>query len=340
MEKQEENLNFINLRNSWQKMVAPYAHADLRHSLGQIATSLFPYLALWALMIFSLHVSIWLSLVFAILAAAFLIRIFIIFHDCGHGSFFKSRTANQWVGFLVGVLVFTPSENWWHDHAVHHATAGDLDRRGVGDVNTMTVEEYRQSSRWHRLTYRVFRNPLAMFIVGPIVVFLILNRFPTRGAGRKEKLSVVFADLVIAVIFVLMSMAIGWKAYLLLQVFVMWLAGAAGIWMFYVQHQFENVYWVHSAQWDYLDSALKGASCYQLPKLFQWFTGNIGFHHIHHLSPRIPNYFLELCYKENPLLRANTTLNLISGLKSLSLRLWDEQAQRMVSFRSVRTFQG
>jgi acyl-lipid omega-6 desaturase (Delta-12 desaturase) len=336
MEKQEENTNLINLRNSWQKMVAPYAHADLQHGLGQIATSLLPYLALWALMIFSLRVSIWLSLVFAIPAAAFLMRIFIIFHDCGHGSFFKSRTANQWVGFFVGVLVFTPSENWWHDHAVHHATAGDLDRRGVGDVTTMTVEEYRQSSRWQRLTYRVFRNPLAMFIVGPIAVFLIINRFPTPGAGRKEKLSVVFADLVIAVIFVLMGLAIGWKTYLLLQVFVMWLAGAAGIWMFYVQHQFEKVYWVHSSQWDYLDSALKGASCYQLPKLLQWFTGNIGFHHIHHLSPRIPNYFLERCYKENPLLRANTTLNLITGLKSLSLRLWDEQAQRMVGFRAVK----
>jgi len=321
-------------------MVAPYQHADLQHSLGQIANSLLPYLALWALMIFSLHISIWLSLVLAIPAAAFLMRIFIIFHDCGHGSFFKSKTANHWVGFFMGVLVFTPSENWWHDHALHHATAGNLDKRGLGDVTTMTVEEYQQSSRWKRLSYRAFRNPFGMFIVGPILVFLILNRFPTKGAGKKEKLSVVLVDLAILIIFALMSMAIGWKTYLLLQVVVMWMAGAAGIWMFYVQHQFENVYWVHSSQWDYLDSALMGASCYQLPKVLQWFTGNIGFHHIHHLSPRIPNYFLERCYIENPLLRAKTTLNLISGLKSLSLRLWDEQDQRMVGFDAVKAAHG
>ena len=334
-----ENSNLITLRNSWQKMVAPYQHADLRRSLGQIANSLIPYLACWALMIFSLRVSIWLSLVFVIPAAAFLMRIFIIFHDCGHGSFFKSKKVNQWVGFLVGVLVFTPSENWWHEHAVHHATAGNLDRRGVGDVTTMTVEEYRQSSPWKRLGYRVFRHPVGMFIGGPILVFLIINRFPSPGAGKREKLSVVYADLAILIVFALMSLTIGWKTYLLLQIMVMWLAGAAGIWMFYVQHQFENVYWVHNSEWDYVLSAIKGASCYQLPRVLQWFTGNIGFHHIHHLNPRIPNYFLERCYNENPLLRANTTLNFISGLKSLSLRLWDEQAQRMVGFQAAKIMQ-
>jgi omega-6 fatty acid desaturase (delta-12 desaturase) len=336
MDKQLENTNLNILRNSWQKLVAPYQHSDLHRSLGQLANSLIPYLALWALMVFSLRISIWLSLAITIPAAAFLVRIFIIFHDCGHGSFFKSKKTNQWVGFFLGVLVFTPSENWWHDHAVHHATVGNLDRRGVGDVMTMTVQEYQQSSSWKRLTYRVFRHPLAMFIVGPILVFLIITRFPSPGAGKSEKLSVVYANLAILIIFALMSLAIGWKTYLLLQVTVMWLAGAVGLWMFYFQHQFENTYWVRSSQWDYSLAALKGASCYQLPKVLQWITGNIGFHHIHHLSPRIPNYFLERCYKENPLLRAAVTFNLISGLKSLPLRLWDEQAQCMVGFRAAR----
>lgn len=335
-----ENTNLNTLRNSWQKLVAPYQHSDLHRSLWQLANSLIPYLAFWALMVFSLRISIWLSLAITIPAAAFLMRIFIIFHDCGHGSFFKSKTANQWVGFFVGVLVFTPSENWWHDHAVHHATAGNLDRRGVGDVTTMTVQEYQQSSRWKRLIYRVFRHPLGMFIMGPILVFLILNRFPTPGAGKREKLSVVYTDLAILIIFALMSLAIGWKTYLFLQVMVSWLAGALGIWMFYIQHQFEKAYWVHSSQWDYTLSAMKGASCYRLPKVLQWFTGNIGFHHIHHLSPRIPNYYLERCYDENPLLHAAPTFNLISGLKSLSLRLWDEQAQCMVGFRAARVKPG
>jgi len=322
-------------KNYWQKLVAPYAHSDLRRSLGQLANSLLPYLALWGLMIWSLRISYLLTLALVIPAAGFLVRLFIIFHDCGHGSFFKSNTVNRWVGFFLGVLVFTPSENWWHDHAIHHATAGNLDKRGVGDITTLTVEEYAQGSKWKRLTYGLFRHPLIMFIFGPILVFIIMNRVPSRGAGKRERRSVVLANLTLLAIFLIASVTIGWKAYLMIQLPVMWLAGSIGLWLFYIQHQFEDVYWVRNDQWDFTHAALDGASFYKLPKVIQWFSGNIGYHHIHHLMPRIPNYFLEKCYEDNPDLQCPTTFSLRSSLKALSLRLWDEQDHRMVGFRGV-----
>jgi acyl-lipid omega-6 desaturase (Delta-12 desaturase) len=323
-------------KNYWQKLVAPYAHSDLRYSLGQLANSLLPYLALWGLMIWSLHISYLITLVLVIPASGFLMRLFIIFHDCGHGSFFKSTTANRWVGFFLGVLAFTPSENWWHDHAIHHATTGNLDKRGVGDVMTMTVEEYVQSSPWKRLTYRLFRHPLIMFIFGPILVFFIMDRIPSPTAGKRERRSVIFANLTLLAIFLIASFTIGWKAYLLIQIPVMWLAGAIGLWLFYIQHQFEEVYWVRNDQWDFTHAALDGASFYKLPRIIQWFSGNIGYHHIHHLMPRIPNYFLEKCYNENPDLQCPATFNLGNSLKSLKLRLWDEQAHRMVGFKGAK----
>lgn len=328
-----ERPNFNNLKTSWQKMVAPYQHSDLRRSLGQLANTLLPYLGLWILIIFSLRISYWITLVLIIPAAAFLVRLFIIFHDCGHNSFFKSKTANRWVGFFLGVLTFTPSETWWHDHAIHHATAGNLDKRGTGDVTTWTVAEYRQRSLWQRFTYRVFRHPLGMFIFGPLLVFLITHRFTSPNGGKRERLNVIMTNLALLAIFLVMSLAIGWKVFLLIQIPIMWLAGAGGIWLFYIQHQFEDAYWVPSGDWDYTHAALEGASYYKLPKVLQWFSGNIGFHHIHHLSPRIPNYFLEKCYKENPPLQDVPTFNIVTGLKALKLRLWDEQIKKMVDFR-------
>ena len=325
------------IKNSWQKMVAPYQRSDLRRSLGQLANSLLPYLGLWVLMVLSLRVSYWLTLVLIVPAAGFLVRLFIIFHDCGHGSFFNTTTANRRVGFFLGLLVFTPSESWWHAHAVHHATAGNLDKRGVGDVMTMTVEEYQKSSRWQRISYRFFRHPAVLLGLGPFFSFLVMPRFPTSSSSKSDRRSILLTDLALAVVFVLMSLLIGVKEYLIIQVPVMWLAGAAGIWMFYVQHQFETVYWARSSEWDYTRAALEGASFYRLPRVLQWFTGNIGFHHIHHLSPRIPNYFLEKCFKENPLLTPPLIISLRTALKSLSLRLWDERTRRMVGFRALRT---
>jgi acyl-lipid omega-6 desaturase (Delta-12 desaturase) len=331
-----EKRNWEALKSAWPKMLEPYQHPQLRRSLGQLANTLLPYLALWVLMIFSLRISYWLTLVLMLPAAGFLMRLFIIFHDCGHGSFFESKKANSWVGFWLGVLSFTPSDNWWHDHEIHHYTSGDLDRRGVGDVPTLTVEEYRQSSAWKRLVYRCIRHPLGLLLVGPVIVFFFTHRFPTPKSGRRERLSVIYQDIALLAIFVGMSLAIGWKSFLLIQLPLMYLSGVIGIWLFYVQHQFENAYWVRHEQWDYTHAALAGASYYHLPRWLQWFSGNIGFHHIHHLNPRIPNYLLEKVYREVPLLQPVTTLSLRASLKSLSLGLWHEQAQKMVGFKGLQ----
>jgi acyl-lipid omega-6 desaturase (Delta-12 desaturase) len=328
--------NQVPIISSWQKLIAPYQHADRNHSIFQLISTLIGYVAVWGLLVFSLQISIVLTAALVLLTSLFLMRVFIIFHDCGHGSFFKSKTANHWVGFFLGVLTFTPSEDWWHEHAIHHATAGNLDKRGTGDVTTLTVDEYRNSSPWNRLVYRVFRHPLAMFTFGPIFVFFIRQRFPSINAGKREKLSVLYTDLGLLTLFLGGGYLIGWVEFLVLQLSVMWLAAVMGIWLFYVQHQFEFVYWRRDAEWNYVDSAFLGASCYRLPGILEWFSGNIGYHHIHHLSPRIPNYYLKSCFLENPPLQQATILNLRTGLKSLSLRLWDEKAGKMVGFSEVK----
>ena len=316
-------------------MIAPYQHSDQRRSVIQLVTTLALYAALWALMIYSTFISYVVTALLVIVSALMLMRIFIIFHDCGHGSFFKSRTANRRVGFFLGVLTFTPSEDWWHSHSIHHASAGNLDKRGTGDVNTLTVDEYRSSSPWNRLSYRLFRHPLAMFLVGPIMVFMLGQRFPSPTAGRDEKLNVLYTDLCLAALFVGMGLWIGFWKFAILQLSVMWLAAALGIWLFYVQHQFENVYWRRDTEWNYVDSAMLGASCYQLPGILEWFSGNIGYHHIHHLSPRIPNYYLKECFLANAELQKVNKFNLLTSLHSLALRLWDEKTGKMVGFAAA-----
>ena len=280
------------LKTHWRKAIAPYQKSDARKSIGQLANSILPYLALWGLMIWSLDISYWLTLLLAIPAAGFLMRIFIIFHDCGHGSFFKSTRTNAIVGFITGTLVFTPYERWRHDHAVHHATAGNLDRRGVGDVPTWTLAEFQAAPRWKQLLYRFIRNPIVLFVLSPIPLFVISYRFFNPKDGGREKLSVIYTDLALLGILLLAHFTIGLKAYLLIQIPVMWIAGSVGEWLFYVQHQFPGVYWTRQGEWDYMTSAVRGASYYKLPKVLQWFSGNIGFHHIHHLGPKIPNYNL------------------------------------------------
>ncbi len=234
------------------------------------------------------------SSLLAILAGGFLVRIFIIFHDCGHGSFFQSRRANDILGFVTGVLTFTPYYHWRWQHALHHASSGDLDRRGMGDVWTLTLREYLEASRWKRFAYRVARNPLVLFTLGPLFL-LMVHRFCSPNAGRRERNSVHLTNLALLAVAIGLSLLFGVKAYLLLQLGVLLAAGIAGVWLFYVQHQFEGVYWERSQEWDYATAALQGSSFYKLPKVLQWFSGNIGFHHIHHLSPRIPNYHLEKC---------------------------------------------
>jgi omega-6 fatty acid desaturase (delta-12 desaturase) len=321
---------------AWKEMVVQYQKPSTWRALWQITNTFGPYALLWYFMYLSLEVSWWIIVPLAVLAGAFLVRVFIIFHDCGHGSFFKSRAANDVVGFITGVLTFTPYYHWRWEHAIHHASAGHLDKRGTGDVWTMTVQEYLDSSRCKRFAYRLARNPIILFVVAPLYLFLIRQRFPSANASKRERHSVHWMNLAILAMAAALSMVFGIKAYLLIQLTVMAVAGSSGIWLFYVQHQFEGVYWERGNEWDYTAAALQGSSFYKLPKILQWFSGNIGFHHIHHLSSRIPNYNLERCHKAHPLFQNVKPVTLFSSFKSFAFRLWDEQNRRLVSFRHLR----
>jgi omega-6 fatty acid desaturase (delta-12 desaturase) len=325
-------------RPDWYQTILKYAQPNPRKAVWQLFNTFIPYFALWILMVRTVQLgySHWVTLALAVVAAALLVRIFIFFHDCCHGSFFASRRANTILGYISGILTFTPYEDWRRSHAGHHATAGDLDRRGVGDVWTLTVEEYLAAPRLKRLAYRFFRNPLVMFGLGPVFVFLIAQRFSHKGARKRERYSVVFTNLAILAIIGLASLTIGLQAYVLIQLPVMLIAGAIGVWLFYVQHQFERVYWARHEAWDPMRAALEGSSYYKLPKVLQWFTGNIGLHHIHHVRPRIPNYYLQQCYDDIPALQAVEPLTIRKSLKSLWMNLWDEKQQKLVSFRSLK----
>jgi len=266
------------------------------------------------------------------------VRTFILFHDCCHGSFFPSRWANRILGYIAGILVFTPYEAWQHPHAIHHATAGDLGRRGMGDIWTMTVEEYLAAPRRTQIAYRIFRNPMVMFVVGPPLMFLIFHRFAGKAAGKRQRRSVVLTNLAILAVTTVACLAMGWRTYLTIQIPVTIIASAIGVWAFYVQHQFEPVYWSRHQDWDPMRAALEGSSYYRLPKVLQWFTGNIGLHHIHHLRPRIPNYNLQQCFAEMPVLQAVEPLTIGRSLKCLFLDLWDEADRKMVGFGALRAY--
>ena len=316
----------------WKAIVARYQEPALWRGIWQVLNTLVPYAGLWYLMYLSLSVSYWLTVPLALLAGGFLVRVFIIFHDCGHGSFFKSRVVNDTLGIITGVLCFTPYYRWRWEHAVHHSSSGDLDRRGTGDVWTLTVQEYLEASRWKRFAYRLARNPIVLFVLAPMLLFLVIERLPKGKGGTRERLSVHITNLLILCVAVGLSRLMGWKAYLIIQTALIMIAGSAGVWLFYVQHQFEDVYWERREQWDYVKAALQGSSFYKLPKILQWFSGNIGFHHIHHLSPRIPNYHLEKCHQAEPLFQSVKPVTLFSSLKSMGFRLWDEQRRKMVGF--------
>jgi len=261
--------------------------------------------------------------------------IVLIFHDCGHGSFFKSDRLNKIVGIPLGLLIFTPYHKWHRDHKEHHATVGNLDKRGIGDVYTLTVDEYKGLSRWKQFSYRFYRNPFFLFGIAPLLLFLIQFRLPNSYMNRREQLYVYISNLAIAAGILLVIWTIGWKAYLLVQLPIFYIASVHGVWLFYVQHQYESVKWARAEQWDYKTIALKGSSYFKLPFLLQWFTGNIGFHHIHHLSPKIPNYKLAKCHKENPMFHDIKPITFFSSLKSLRLRLWDERNQKLVGFNEI-----
>jgi omega-6 fatty acid desaturase (delta-12 desaturase) len=287
-------------------------------------------------MVLASRVSTLLTLALALPASGFLLRTFIVFHDCAHGSFFRSRRANNLLGAATGLLVWLPFRSWQHEHAVHHATAGNLDRRGVGDVLTLTVAEYRALPWWRRAGYRLFRNPVLMFGFGWLLVLLIKPRFVPRGARPRVRNSILGTNVALAAVVAAACLTLGWREYLLVQAPVLLVTGAIGIWLFYVQHQFEETYWENQPDWRYEHAALAGSSYLKLPRLLQFFTGNIGFHHVHHLSAAIPNYNLQQAHEDTPALQAVPELTLRDGLRATRLKLWDEHSNRLVSFRDAR----
>ena len=331
------NESIAALRPDWKALVAQYQQPRLGRSIWEIINSYVPLLALFVLMYFSTTVSYWLTLALVVPTAAFLMRVFIILHDCGHASFFKSVKANDWVGLVCGVFTFTPYLQWRRAHAIHHATAGDLDRRGIGDVLTLTVAEYQKLPWWRKVGYRAYRNPFVTFAIGPLFVFFLRHRWFDKSAGKRERWSVWFTNLALLAAFLVLGYFLGFGRVLFIHLLVMGLGSVAGVWMFYVQHQFEDTYWEHHPDWEYLAASLKGSSYYRLPKVLQWVTGNIGFHHIHHLAPKIPNYNLPRAYAENPLFHHVTVVTFWESVRCVSLKLWDEQSGRMVGWRHLKT---
>jgi omega-6 fatty acid desaturase (delta-12 desaturase) len=320
----------------WVRALAPYATPSVPRSILGLLTSVVPYLALLVAMYYSIAVSYFLTLAISVVAAGFLLRTYIVFHDCSHGSYLPSKRANIWLGSMLGVLVYAPFQNWRHNHAVHHATAADLDRRGQGDVPTLTISEYNAKPWKARLGYRLFRNPLVMFGLGPLFAMILGPRIVPRSARPRIRRNVHLTNLALAVMVTGGCLLFGWRDYLLIQAPPALIAGGAGIWLFYVQHQFEDVYWERGGEWTYSDAALRGSSYLRLPKVLQFFTGNIGLHHVHHLNARIPNYNLQAAHDSNPAFAGVPTLTFWDGVLATRLKLWDEENRRLVTFSQAR----
>jgi omega-6 fatty acid desaturase (delta-12 desaturase) len=322
----------------WTQILAKYREPDHARSVFEIAVTLGPLIALWALAWAAIYFGYWwLSLLLAVPAAGFLVRLFMIQHDCGHGTFFRYRLANDWVGRAIGVLTLTPYDFWRRAHAIHHASSGHLERRGIGDITTLTVSEYRARSLWGQLGYRIYRHPLVMFGIGPAYLFLLQHRLPVslmRG-GWVPWLSTMATNLAIAAAAAALIWFIGIWAFLLVHLPIMLLAASAGVWLFYVQHQFQGTFWAHDGEWTLHEAALRGSSHYDLPPILRWFTANIGVHHVHHLCSRIPYYRLRGVLHEHPELVAVGRLTLIQSLRCVRLVLWDEGRQQLISFREI-----
>lgn len=312
--------------------LSEFREASLSKSLWQLSSTLIGFVGLWALVWFSLRSSSYLATVLLVpLAAGFLLRLFVLAHDCGHGSFFRSKRANSIVGSLLGVLTFTPYHRWRKHHAIHHATNGDLDRRGSGDVHMLTVREYAQLSPRQQFAYRVHRHPLVLFGIGPLIYFVVLQRFVWEPREWKlERRSVHWTNLGIAACIAGMCWWVGPWTFLAVELPIVTLASSAGVWLFYVQHHYEATYWRRRSEWGFVAASLHGSSYYCLPRVLQWITANIGLHHIHHLDSQIPNYRLQECLDRNPALRGLGRLTLWESLGCAVLKLWDEDAGRMV----------
>jgi len=319
-----------------QSELADYQRPDRWRSIWQLVNTLIPYGILWYVAYRTLDYSFWITLPVIALLAGFLVRTFVIFHDCGHGSFFRSKKANDFWGVLTGILTFTPYHYWRASHARHHGTSGNLDKRGEGDVWIMTMKEYLQAPRTERIRYRLYRNPIVMFLLGPLFITLVSNRIAAKKATRTDRISVYSTNLAIAVLTAGMVLLVGWKAYLYIQLLSLFVAHIAGVWLFYVQHQFEGVYWKRDSDWDFATAALEGGSFYKLPAILRWFSGSIGYHHVHHLNSRVPNYKLARCQGKIPDLQQVKPIGFFSSFKSLTFRLWDEDSGRLVSFGELR----
>ena len=323
-------------RTRLRALLVHFQMPSTARGLTQVFNTIVPYMLVWWLMYQVRGVSWWLTSGLAILAGALLVRIFIFLHDCGHGSFFRSRWANAIFGFVCGLLTFTPYYHWRWQHAIHHGTSGHLDKRGVGDIPTMTVQEYLDSTRWRRFSYRFQRNPFVLFLIAPLYIFLFRQRFAAADASPRDRLSVWLLNIALVLLAVLMTRWLGFTNYLVMQTVALMVAGASGVWLFYVQHQFDGTYWERGGHWNYTAAALQGSSYYKLPRVLQWLSGNIGFHHIHHLSPGIPNYNLERCHRSDPVFQRVKPVTLVGGFASLKYRLWDEAARKLVSFARIR----
>jgi omega-6 fatty acid desaturase (delta-12 desaturase) len=326
------------IADDWQAKLSDFQKPSIRKATWQLLNTMVPYIALWIVMVVMLKegVPYYWVLPLAVLAGGLLVRIFIFFHDCTHDCFFPSRRANRIVGYITGIMTFTPFDEWKHKHALHHAGSGNLEKRGTGDVWTMSIAEYEAASLRTKLTYRFYRHPLTLLVIGPPYIFLLNQRFSTRVTGERGRRSVLITNIALAIVATLATVFLGWDTYLKIQLPTMGVASLCGVWLFYVQHQYERPYWAHQPEWSPLAAALEGSSYYKLPKVLQWFSGNIGLHHIHHLRARIPNYNLQACYDSIPALQCVKPLTLFPSLKCLFLNLWDEEKQDLVSFRVAR----
>ncbi len=319
------------------KNLAAYRDPNNLRSVFELVVTAVPFLLLWAGALAAVAMGQWWGVLLTLPAAAFLVRLFMIQHDCGHGSFFRRRPVNDWIGRVIGVLTLTPYGYWRRTHAVHHASAGNLDQRGMGDVVTLTVEEYRKLSKWRRLGYRLYRNPIFLFGLGPGLTFLIRHRLPLglMRNGARPWLSTMATNLAIALVAGGLIWAVGLGPFLLVQLPITLIAGTAGVWLFYVQHQFEDTYWEPDADWTFEQGALEGSSFYDLPPVLRWFTANIGVHHVHHLASRVPFYRLGQVLRDFPQLRQRGRVTLLQSLRTVKLTLWDEGSRRLISFREA-----
>ena len=320
------------------KTLKYYAQPSVKRSFFQTLTALGMYLTSITLLMILQHYRFpaWVILLLSLITSPIVVQLFIIFHDCCHASYFKSRRACTWLGHMLGILTCTAYFDWQRTHAIHHRFMANLEKRGVGDIWLMTVDEYRKAGKWTRFCYRLYRHPLVILFISAPFLFIILNRFPSKGSRAREVKSVLFTDCMIALLTIWLVISVGWKA--LIVIFLPMIMGASmlGVWLFYVQHQFRRVYWAHNSEWDGFRAAMEGSSYYMMPTFFRWLSGNIGYHHIHHLAPRIPNYRLKECFDEVSVLQEIDPVPYLSGLRNLCLSLWDEQEGILVSFGEAR----